>query len=230
MISTYDIMVIKEEMNHEKLIYVNIERKDFVFRLITLKEFTQAKMLTSTTEEFNDAICQIALIYPQDFNFAVSPVAGASDRCAKHIIDESKILDSKGVLEQLEVSRAKLTRFFDQCVLIIKAAFSEYTLEEIQDWNYEKLMDMVAKAEYVLKLRGNDVTIECEVEEISEKTAKMESDAELIINGIDPMFYHSDKIKLKHELIDRPVILGNNWREEGMIKDVREQIRRRCIG
>lgn len=230
MISTYDIMVIKEEMNHEKLIYISISRKDFVFRLITLKEFTQAKMLTSSAEEFNDAICQIALIHPKEFNFAISPIAGASDKCAKHIIDESKILDSKGVIEQLEVARGKLNRFFDQCVLIIKAAFSEYTLDEIQDWNYEKLMDMVAKAEYVLKLRGHEVVIECEVEEVSEKDAKLESDAELILNGIDPMFYHSDKIKLKNELIDRPVILGNNWREEEMIKDVREQIRRRCIG
>lgn len=229
MISTYDIMVIKEDMNHEKLIYLAISRKDFVFRLITIKEYTQAKMLTSTPEEFNDAICQIALIHPVDYNFATSPIAGASDVAAEHIIEQSKIFDSKGVLDSLENARAKINRFFDQCVLLIKAAFTEYTLDEIQDWNYEKLMDMVAKAEFVLKLQGNEVKIECEIEEIDQKESRRKSDAELVHNGIDPMFYYADQIKLKQDFIDRPVILGNNWREEGLIKDVQQQILRRQI-
>lgn len=229
MINIYDIMVIKEEMNHEKLIYLNISRKDFIFRLVTVKEYTQAKMLTSTPEEFNDAICQIALIYPEEYNFAISPIAGASDICAKHIIEQSKIFDSKGVLDLLDQARLKLERFFDQCILIVKAAFEEYTLEEIQEWNYDKLMDMLAKAEYVLKLRGRDVKIECDIEEIDPKESRRKSDAELVHNGIDPMFYYAEEIKLKADQVDKPVILGNNWREEGLIKDVQNQIRRRHI-
>lgn len=228
MISTYDIMVLKEDMNHEKLIYLAISRKDFVFRLITVKEYTQAKMLTNTPEEFNDAICQIALIYPEEYNFAESPIAGASDIASSHIIKHSKIFDLKGVVETLEGSRLKLNRFFDQSTLIVKSAFSEYTLEEIQDWNYEKLMDMVAKAEFVLKLRGNEVKLECEIEEET-KEDRSKTDAELVRNGIDPMFYYADQIKLKSEQIDRPVILGNNWREEGLIKDVQQQIFKRRI-
>lgn len=230
MISTYDIMVIKEEMNHEKLIYLAVSNKDFVFRLITIKEYTQAKMLTNTPEEFNDAICQIALIHPADFNFAVSPIAGASDIAVEHIINHSKIFDNKGVIDSLEASRLKLNRFFDQCVLLVKAAFAEYTLEEIQEWNYEKLMDMVAKSEYVLKLRGNEVKIECELEEIDPEENRRKSDAELIHNGVDPMFYYADQIKLKADFIDRPVILGNNWREEELIKNVQKQILRRQVG
>lgn len=228
MISTYDIMVIKEEMNHEKLIYLAVSRKDFVFRLITVKEYTQVKMLTSTPEEFNDAICQIALIYPEDYNFANSTIAGASDIAASYIIEQSKIFDLKGVTETLDASRLKLNRFFDQSLLIIKAAFSEYTLEEIQEWNYEKLMDMVAKAEFILKIRGNEVKLECEVEEETEED-RNKTDAELVRNGIDPMFYYADQIKLKSEQIDRPVILGNNWREEGLIRDVQQQILKRRI-
>lgn len=228
MISTYDIMVLKEEMNHEKLIYLAIGMKDFVFRLITVKEYTQAKMLTNTPEEFNDAICQIALVYPEEYSFAESPIAGASDVASSHIIEQSKIFDLKGVMESLDESRLKLNRFFDQSTLIVKAAFSEYTLEEIQDWNYERLMDMVAKAEFVLKLKGNEVKLECEIEEQTEED-KSKTDAELIRNGIDPMFYYADQIKLKSEQIDRPVILGNNWREEGLIKDVQQQILKRRI-
>lgn len=227
MLNTYDIMVLKEEMNHEKLIYVYVARKDFVFRLITLKEYTQARMLTNTIEELNDAICQIALIHPEDYNFAQSPVAGASDICAEHIIQESKIFDSKGVMNHLEYSREKLNRFFDQCIMLVKAAFSEYTLDEIQDWNYEKLMDMVAKAEYVLKIRGHEVKIECEFEESNPEEERRKTDAELVHNGVDPMFYYANEIKLKKEQVDKPVILGNNWRREDLIENVRQQILRR---
>lgn len=226
MINTYDIMVLKEEMNYEKLIYFNISNKDFVLRLITLKEYTQAKMLTTTKEEFNDAICQIAIVYPDNYNFSQSKIAGASDTMSDYIIEHSKIFDVSGVINSLDLSREKLNRFYDQCVLVIKAAFQEYALEEIQDWNYEKLVDMVAKAEYVLKLRGNEVKLECEVEELDIKT-DTNSDNELISNGIDPMFYYSDQIELKKDFIDKPVILGNNWRDERLIESVRKQISRR---
>lgn len=231
MITSYDLMVIKEEMNHDKIIHLIVSNKDFVFRLITVKEYTQARMLTSTPEEFNDAVCQIALIYPEDYNFSISPIAGASDIAGGYIIKESKIFDNKAVLDVLENSRAKLGRFYDQCVLMIKAAFSEYTLEEIENWNYDKLMDMVAKSEYVLNLRGDfkrEYKIECEIEECNEGDITY-TDAELISSDTDPMFYYADKIKLKKDFIDKPVILGNNWGEEELINDVREQILKRRI-
>lgn len=223
MLNVYDIMLYKESVKNEKIIYVQFGRHDFVFRTISPKEYTQAKFLTTTKEEFNDAICQLALLYPDDFDFSQSPIAGLSDSVSEDIIKASLIHNDIGVIEAFESSKEKLGTFLMQCTLFIKAAFPEYRLEEIEEWSYEKLMDMTAKAEFVLKLKGSQVEIQYNKDDLEEAPVE-KSDKELILNGIDPMFYNSDKIQLKNPLVDYPIIHGSSWDNEELIYSVREQI------
>lgn len=224
MLTIYDLMLLKESINNEKIIYIQFEKHEYVFRSISPKEYTQAKFLTSIAEELSDAICQIALIYPDDFDFSQSSVAGLSDYMSKEIIRESLLDNDLGVIEQFEESKRKLSTFLVQCSLFIKAAFPEYTLNEIEEWSYEKLMDMTAKAEFVLKIQGSQFEIKYNKDEIENPNEEKIEDRELYKNGIDPMFYYSDTIKLRNPLISYPIILGSSWDREELIKDVREQI------
>lgn len=226
MLSVYDIMLLKESNNNESIIHLNYGKHDFVFRILSPKEYAQVKIMTSTKEELNDAICQLTLLHPADFDFSESPVAGISDNAAKHIVEKSLIFNDIGVIESFEKSKERLTKFLPQCMLFIKAAFPEYTMSEIEEWNYEKLMDMTAKAEFVLKIKGSNYEINYDKESLSE-VAEPKSDREITEEGLDPMFYNADKIVLKQPFINYPVIAGNSWDNEEMMNSVREQILRR---
>lgn len=224
MLTIYDLMLLKESINNEKIIYVQYGKHEYVFKSISPKEHTQAKFLTSTSEELSDAICQLALIYPSDYDFSQSPVAGLSDSMSQKIISESLLNNDLGVIEKFEESKSKLSTFLVQCSLFVKAAFPEYTLDEIEGWNYEKLMDMTAKAEFVLKIQGSQFQISYNKEELENTEKEPVEDKELYDNGIDPMFYYADTIKLRTPLVSYPIILGASWDREDLIEDVRKQI------
>ena len=221
MLSLYDVLLIKEGVNNDKIIYLQFRHRDFVFRLLSPKEYSQCKSLTSNKEELHDAICQLTLLYPQGINFSEYPIGGLSDYAADQIIDRSMIFEDKKVLDKFELAKTKLTKFLPQCVLFVKSAFPEYKLEEIEDWSYEKLMTMTAKAEFILKLQGSVYTIE--YEEIEDEKPEV-TDEELLKRGVDPMMYHSNDIVLKKPLVDYPVILGSNWRDKELSDLVGKQI------
>lgn len=221
MLSLYDVLLIKEGVNNDKIVYIQFRHRDFVFRLLSPKEYSQCKALTSNKEELHDAICQLTLLYPDGASFASYPVAGISDYAAEQIIKRSMIFEDKKVLDKFELAKSKLTKFLPQCMLFVKAAFPEYTLEQIEDFSYEKLMDLTAKAEFILKLKGSEYVIE--YEDIEEEKPEV-TDEELLSKGIDPMMYHSSDIVLKKPLIDYPVILGHNWKDKELSDLVGKQI------
>lgn len=225
MLTVYDLMLLKESIDNDKIIYIQYGIHEFVFKTISPKEYSQAKMLTTTKEELSDAICQIALIYPKEYDFSQSPVAGLSDGMCEKIVEESLLFNDIGVIDKFEECKNKLNTFLSQCTLFIKAAFPEYKLEEIENWNYEKLMNMTAKAEFVLKIQGSEYEIQYNKEDLTNEAEEVEvTDKELVENGIDPMFYYSDKINLKKPFINYPIILGTSWNREDLIEDVRQQI------
>lgn len=223
MLTVYDLMLLKESIDNDKIIYIQYGIHEFVFKTISPKEYSQAKMLTTTKEELSDAICQIALIYPKEYDFSQSPVAGLSDGMCEKIVEESLLFNDIGVIDKFEECKNKLNTFLSQCTLFIKAAFPEYKLEEIENWNYEKLMNMTAKAEFVLKIQGSEYEIQYNKEDLTNEAEEV-TDKELVENGIDPMFYYSDKINLKKPFINYPIILGTSWNREDLIEDVRQQI------
>lgn len=232
MLSLYDILLIKEQHHNDKLIYIQFGRHDYIFRLLSPKEYTQCKLLTSNKEELNDAICQLTLIYPEDLSFAENPIGCISDEIANQIVDKSLILKDLEVLTRFEEEQDKLQKFIPECIMFIKAALPEYSFDEIEGWSYEKLMTMTAKAERILQIRTGDmqrqvVKLGYEIDEEKINAPVVEPTAqELIKQGIDPMFYYSNRIVLKKPLIDTPIILGADWKNEELIKDVGKQIHR----
>jgi hypothetical protein len=224
MLGLYDVLLVKEAHNNDKIIYLQFRHHDFIFRLLSPKEYSQCKMLTSNKEELHDAICQLTLLYPDDVSFSTLPFAGLSDFAAEQIIERSMIFEDKKVLDKFEQAKNKLNKFLPQCMLFVKAAFPEYTLEQIEDWSYEKLMEYTAKAEFILKLKGSEYVIE--YEDVDEEKPTI-TDDELRKKGIDPMMYYSNEIVLKKPLVDYPVILGSDWRNKELSDRVGEQILRR---
>lgn len=233
MLDLYDIMLIKEKNGGDKLLYFQFGKHDFIFRLLSPKEYTQCKLLTANNYELNDAICQLTLIYPENISFAEYGLGCLSDEIAEVIIDKSLIFRDLEVLIKFEDEQEQINRFIPQCILFVKAAFmSDYTLEEIENWSYEKLMKMTAKAERILQLRGAvdpntgeaiKLNYEIDEEKVNKPKSEMTTE-EMLKKGIDPMFYHAHKIILKKPYIDLPVILGSNWKDKELSDSVGRQI------
>lgn len=226
MLTLYDLMLLKEKYAYEEIIYIAYRNHDFVFRLLSPREYSQATMLSANKEELHDVICQLALIYPENYEFVQSAFAGFSTYMAQKILEISLIGESISIVEEYENQKEKLERFLPQCKLIVKAAFPEYSLDAIEEMSYKKLMELTAKGEFILKLQGSTIEgISYDKEEIYDNQFRTIPD--LINSGIDPMFYYADELKLKKDLIDYPLIMGSDWRNEEVMKGVRRQIYRR---
>ncbi|MGX9755911.1 hypothetical protein ACWYRQ_06525 [Clostridioides difficile] len=192
-----DIINIKEKTGYKKLIHIKFSTHEYIFKLINLNIYLKASIISDTYEEFNDFICQSALIYPEKFIFSKSPIAGLADEISKRIIYESHILDESSIIECFEESRSKLNTFLEQSKLFVKAAFPEISLKEIRDWDYEKLMEMTAKSEYILKLRGVDVNLEYDKDYLNNKSNKEYMDSQNKIKDLNKENIENNYIKSK---------------------------------
>lgn len=229
MISMFDVSLIKEETGENQLIYCNISGRDFLFKKISLQEYVQCKMLTSNDFDFNDYVCQICLLHSSDadFQFSTSPIASISDICAPYIIEQSYIHDIAKVVDLLEEERDNNNKFSEQCALIIKSAFPEFPLDDILSWHYSKMMKYVARAEFILTLKlDREIKLECDIKENAGDEIKY-SDKELLAQGVDLVMYYGKDLSYTNEIIDRPIIIGKQWKNEEVISGVRQQIRKR---
>lgn len=230
MLTMHDLLLIKQLNNNGKIIYCNFENNEYVFRLISSQEYSQIRTLTTSDDEFEDAVCQVAILYPEDTIFPQLPFAGLAKRFSERILDESMIFSDEKCINTFENYRESLNTFNEQCFLFVKAAFQEYSFEEIESWDYEKLMKMTARAEEVLRLRSGPglehYKIIYDKEQIGKKSPDI-TDEQLVANGIDPMFYHAADLKKKDTLVEYPIIIGTNWNRGDLIEGYRKQVLKR---
>lgn len=220
----------KDLYSGHKIIYVRFLDTDFVFRSLTRKEYRY--IVQNSTSKFNkeDAICNTACIYPEEYDFDTCGFAGLNEYVADIIEDISGFKDIKTVLN--EYHRFKETNNLElQCMDLIKAFLPEHTYEEMEEWTWEKLVYYTVRAEKVATLKGFDWHLEDKSEEYEEQLSKIDSNNKEFIdnlykNSIDPMFYFEDEIKhlMKRDVLDFPLIGGTHWNDEVILSVIRKQI------
>lgn len=213
-----------------KIIYVRFSSTDFVFRSLTRKEYKYIMAQNSERMDIEDAICNTACIYPEDYAFETCGFAGLVPYVATIIEDVSGFNDIQVVLNEYHVYREQ-NNLELQCMDMIKAFIPEYTYEEMQTWTWEKLMYMTARAEKVASIRGFEWHIEDNSESYIEAMKDIRMDNPEFIKklqerGIDPMFYFADELRNigRHEVLDFPLIGGVHWNNEEVLNVIREQI------
>lgn len=231
MLSVYDLAFFKEMYRGCKIVYALFGDKEFVFKSLGRKEYQNIIELTSNEHELEDAICQTALVYPDDYDFAYSPMAGISTSIAPTIIEVSGFTSLDSVIEMYEDSKRKASIFDQQCMALIKMAFPEYNFEEMEEWTWEKLMDITAKAEFIVQLQGHNIQMVNRKDEVEEEAANEQDEVnqddfvkELRANGIDPMLYFQNDILKKKEYLDFPLIGGIHWQNEGVLSEIKRQM------
>lgn len=222
----------KDLYSGHKILYVRFLDNDFIFRSLTRKEYKYLLQSGLSQMDMEDSICNTACLYPEDYDFTVCGFAGLNEYVANIIKDISDFSDIRSILNEYHKYK-EMDNLETQCMDLIKAFIPEYTYEEMEEWTWEKLMQITIRAEKVAALRGFEWSLKDESEQYIEEMQNINSEnkeflKELETNGIDPMFYFEDEIKhtFKKEVLDFPLIGGSHWNDEVVLSVIREQIRK----
>ena len=222
----------KDLYSGHKILYVRFLDNDFIFRSLTRKEYKYLLQSGLSQMDMEDSICNTACLYPEDYDFTICGFAGLNEYVANIIKDISDFSDIRSILNEYHKYK-EMDNLETQCMDLIKAFIPEYTYEEMEEWTWEKLMQITVRAEKVAALRGFEWNLKDESEQYIEEMQNINSEnkeflKELETNGIDPMFYFEDEIKhtFKKEVLDFPLIGGSHWNDEVVLSVIREQIRK----
>lgn len=233
MVNEDKIIFLKEKYNGHKIIYVRFSNEEFIFRTLSKKEYKYIKSISSEEYDLHDNICNIACLYPEDYNFSECYIAGLPDYVSNIIEEESGFTNIDKIMECYYNERDNIT-LEQQCMDMIKAFMPEHTYEEMEEWTWQKLMQTTARAERIAKLKGFDYHLNDKTKEMTEEYDKMNSDnpdfiKNLYEHGIDPMFHFKHELKLENDILEFPLILGNSYDNEVILDAVRKQIEKKKL-
>lgn len=235
MLTFHELLYLKQLHKGHKIIYVLFNNHEFIFKSLSRQDYEDIVLVSDNEKDLEDAICQCALLYPEDYIFPKSYLAGLSEVCANRIIEESDFLDINKILDKYYIAKEKLNQFDEQCIALVKASFPEYSYEDINEWTWERLIEMTARAEKILQIKGVNIhlvnnmdKLEEELEEKASTFDKYEFANDLRKQGIDPMNYFKDEIFEEKPYIEYPIIGGLDWKDEGVLNAIRKQMEKRA--
>ena len=231
MLAYHELLYIKEIHSDYDLLYISYEDKEFVFRCLTREEYKQIVSIIVDDFEFEDAVCQCCLIYPEEYDFSSSYLAGLSQKITPIIVEISNLNNPKALIDMYNMEKQFIANFDEQCINLIKAAFQEFSYDEINSWPWKKIIKYSARAEKIMSFRGYEIQMVNNYEEFEQEVAeKTESITEYEIGnalrekGVDPMDYFSYEFESYTDSIDYPIIGTHNWKDEEMMSAIRKQM------
>ncbi len=137
-------------MNEYRNIYIEkIENAVFIYRSIGRAEYRKImseKQIDDMQKE--EIICETCVLYPENYNFE-DCVAGIPTTLCQRIITNS-FIDPKAAVGLLVNYRNDMWDLDQQATCIINEAFPQFDIEEIEEWDMEKTMKYLSRAEWKL--------------------------------------------------------------------------------
>lgn len=155
-------------MDKEKLIFflkkkypilfeTRIKDDYFIFRPLTKYEFENVVINPNIKEAIvSEIICELCVVYPENYDFENCKYAGTPEALATEIIDKSGWSDEEFIREEMERLQKKYNE--DYVAIIenqILAAFPpQITPEEINHWDIYTLLDYYVRSNYILEAKS----------------------------------------------------------------------------
>ena len=122
-----------------------------VFRPLSLKEFREISAMAQVPT-ISDEIISRAVVYPETSTLQdVTP--GVYESLATCIVEASGFMSKDAFESAIGPARMKAMEIYSQMALFICKAFPAYKLDEIENLNHTKQMEMVASAEMVMGIQ-----------------------------------------------------------------------------
>lgn len=158
-----DELNFKEQLRiwHEQygnIFTIEINEVSFFFRSLTKKEMDIAKEIYKDEYERTEYICKTCVIEPLIDDYSLDIFAGIPEILCGKILEESGYTNLNKIQSMISRWERKLEDVENQLPLVIKEAFSDLPLEEIESWPMEKTTEYYVKAKWILEnLRGMEL-------------------------------------------------------------------------
>lgn len=253
MINEVMLKALKLEYAPRSIIHISFHDKEFVFKSLTKKEYSEAEELSQDDDSLNDIVCQMALLLPdEDYFICEDEMAGLSQYIAPIIIEQSLVTNINDINNYLEYERSKVNSLNIQAFAMIKVAFPEVTKEKYDNMSWQEVLEYVALSEEIITMKqdiggvvrngrvklsliplqddskGNDSNHEPTEEELiaEEKRETARIGMELYKQGIDPAIYFKTPMVERGNIIENPLLGGRHWDNEVRIYEIGKTIKR----
>lgn len=222
-----ELQYYKEEYNGHKIIYVRFSNTEFLFRTISVKEYELILRTYNDTFQQENAICNISCIYPDTYDFETCEYGVLPSVISGYIKKLSSVDEIDDIFSEYDNAKQNYN-LYQQCMDLIKAFIKDYTYEEMEEWTWEKLMQMTVRAENIAKFQGYDYHIERYEESNKQRSIHNNKDCdELINNKTNPLIYFKDEIQkeinVNNNIVETPFIIGLNWNNKEILNGFRNQ-------
>lgn len=127
----------------------------FFFRALSKKELEIAKEVYSDEYEQTEYICKACVIEPIIEDYSLEIFAGVPEVLCTAILKESGFADAVTVKKMIARWEKHMEDIENQLPLVIKEAFRDIPLDEIESWPMSKMTEYYVKAKWLLEnIRG----------------------------------------------------------------------------
>jgi hypothetical protein len=138
-------------------VYVTeVSEVEFIWRGLTKGEFKKAQEYYDDDFDRAEYLCRQCVLYPEIDDWGLDMYAGIPEVLTENILRESGFtLTSKELDNKIFQFEQQMGTFDNQISCVIKEAFNDIKLEDIDNWQFEKVLWYYARAKWTLEnLRG----------------------------------------------------------------------------
>ena len=131
----------------------------FIYRTLRRSEWKMAKDIFDDVYEQAEFIVQQCVLEPIVEDYSSDIFAGIPESLCSNILADSGYADPTKLEIQIAKWEKEMENIVNQIPIVIKEAFQDIPLAEIEAWPNEKLSEYFVKAKWLLKtLRGIELT------------------------------------------------------------------------
>jgi hypothetical protein len=156
-VAYYQMQIEEWKDEYYGAVYITeIEDQTFIWRGLTKGEFKKANEYYEDPYDRAEYVCRKCVLHPDIDDWSIDMWAGIPETLTENILRESGFtLTSKEIDTKIAGYEYQMQTFDNQIACVIKEAFHDITLEEIDEWQFEKILWYYARAKWTLEnLRG----------------------------------------------------------------------------
>lgn len=145
-----------KDQYYDSVYVTEIGDEAYIWRGLTKAEFRKANKYYEDDYDRAEFVCRQCVLYPEIDDYSLDMYAGVPETLTEDILKASGFtLTIKEIDTKIYEYEQEMMTFDNQITCIIKEAFPEISLEEIEDWQFDKIIWYYSRAKWTLEtLRG----------------------------------------------------------------------------
>lgn len=129
---------------------------EFIWRGLTKAEFKKAQEWFTDDFDRAEYVCKTCVLYPEVEDWGTDIPAGIPEALTLDILRESGFTSTTAEVDaRIAKYEQEMLTFDNQITCVVKEAFPDIPIEEIENWQFDKILWYYSRAKWILEtLRG----------------------------------------------------------------------------